>query len=79
MIPDASIYLFGSRINDKAAGGDIDLLLLTDKKVSSTLLRIFKREFYKKFGWQKVDIVNFRHNENNAFKSVIMDEAIPLI
>ncbi len=76
--PEARISLFGSRTNDQARGGDIDILVLTSKKIPRHKIRSFKIAFYKKFGWQKIDIVNFTHNEENAFKSIACEQAVPL-
>ena len=33
-IDDASVYLFGSRVDDSKRGGDIDIFLSTEKEVS---------------------------------------------
>ncbi|MBD3315309.1 MAG: nucleotidyltransferase domain-containing protein [Chitinivibrionales bacterium] len=50
--PDAEIYLFGSRTDDARRGGDIDLLIMSNK------LRIDIRvELQKRLGEQKFDIV----------------------
>ena len=68
----------GSRTNDNAKGGDIDLLLLSQKKVPKDKLRQFRINFYKKFGWQKIDLVNFTFEENTVFKQIALTNSILL-
>ncbi|MGQ9644819.1 MAG: nucleotidyltransferase domain-containing protein, partial [Ignavibacterium sp.] len=53
---EARIYLFGSRVYDEKKGGDIDLLVVS-KILARKDLRKIKREFFNKFGEQKIDIV----------------------
>ena len=77
-IPGAKLYLFGSRTNDEALGGDIDLMILTDNPVDKKVFRTIRVEFYKKFGWQKVDLVNFTFNDTSVFKQLIQTNAIEL-
>jgi len=48
--PNAQIYLFGSRVDDSAKGGDIDILLLTDELMEKKKIRKFRVDFYKRFG-----------------------------
>jgi predicted nucleotidyltransferase len=76
--PDATLYLFGSRTNDDAKGGDIDLLILTKNQVNKRIFRTIRIEFFKKFGWQKIDLVNFTYDENSVFKKNIQTDAIEL-
>jgi predicted nucleotidyltransferase len=75
---DIDIYLFGSRVNDSDKGGDIDILLLSDKPVDRNLIRNFRIAFFKKFGWQKIDIVPFLKEEENTFKKIAMENSIKL-
>ncbi|MCH7515083.1 MAG: nucleotidyltransferase domain-containing protein [Bacteroidetes bacterium] len=76
--PEAKIYLFGSRADDNARGGDIDILVLTSKKISLSDKQHVYFEFCKQFGEQKVDIVNFTFKEDPPFKAIAMSTAIGL-
>ena len=77
-LPGARIYLYGSRTNDNAKGGDIDLLVLTEKPVNKIILKKIRIGFYKKFGWQKVDLVNFTFDDQSPFRQLISAEALEL-
>lgn len=75
---NAKIYLFGSRADDAQKGGDIDILILSNKKLSFNEKVQIKYAFYEKFGEQKLDLVNFRFDENSNFKELALMEAIEL-
>ena len=77
-IPGAEVYLFGSRTNDEARGGDIDILILTQNRVEQKVFRPIRIEFYKKFGWQKLDLVNFAVDDQSPFRKLIEPDAILL-
>ena len=53
--PDAAIYLFGSRVDDSAKGGDIDLLLLSGKINLMAKLDILA-QLNQQLGEQKIDL-----------------------
>lgn len=52
----ARIYLFGSRANPASRGGDIDILVLSDRIGFRDELRI-RREILDAIGWQKLDLL----------------------
>jgi predicted nucleotidyltransferase len=60
--PEAELYLYGSRTDDAARGGDIDLLVVSDKlgfrDVLGLRIRILDR-----IGWQQLDLVARRRNQ----------------
>jgi predicted nucleotidyltransferase len=72
------LKLFGSRTDDNAKGGDIDLLILTDSKLKLDDKWAIRREIEKLIGQQKIDIVNFTFDEENPFKELILENAIKL-
>jgi predicted nucleotidyltransferase len=75
LFPGSEIYLFGSRVNNQMKGGDIDILLLSEKKIDAKKIRNFRVSFYKTFGWQKLDLVNFTKTEDSTFKQLIVNDA----
>lgn len=76
--PEAKLYLFGSRTDDAAKGGDIDLMILSENQLDKKIIRKIRIDFFKKFGWQKVDIVNFRFSEYTTFRKLIETNTIEL-
>ena len=77
-IPDADVFLFGSRLNDFAKGGDIDLLLLTEEKLPMVFMNQIRRLILNDIGEQKIDMVNFKKSENHPFKSLALESGVRL-
>ena len=77
-IPGSTIYLFGSRVDDNALGGDIDLMILTDELADKNIFRKIRIAFIKKYGWRKLDLVNFTYSNESSFRKLIDINAIQL-
>ena len=73
---EAKVYLFGSRVDDKKKGGDIDILIESKKIDFKTYLKI-KAKFLKIFGDRKIDII-IDNGKENSFIKTIQKEAILL-
>ena len=74
--PDAPIYLFGSRVDDARRGGDIDLLVLSEKISLEDKIKL-KVMLYEQLGEQKIDIV-LPSKSNEAFVNLAKKEGILL-
>ena len=77
-IPGSTVYLFGSRVDDHARGGDIDLMILSDEPVDKCIIRKIRVAFIKKYGWRKVDLINFTYANQSAFRKLIDIDCICL-
>ena len=77
-IPDADVFLFGSRVDDFGKGGDIDLLLLTDERLPLVFMNRIRRLILNDIGEQKIDLVNFKKTDNHPFKSLALENAVRL-
>ena len=77
-IPGSTVYLFGSRADDKLRGGDIDLMILTDEPADKRVFRKIRVEFIKKFGWRKIDLVNFTYSNESSFRKLITGQSVQL-
>ncbi len=77
-LPDADVYLIGSRTNDKLKGGDIDILVIGEKALTIQEKRNVKIAFFKEFGEQRLDIVSFKRGEPSNFKELALLESVKL-
>jgi predicted nucleotidyltransferase len=77
-LPDADVYLIGSRANDKLKGGDIDICVIGERTLTSQEKRNVKIAFYKEFGEQKIDIVSFKNGEPSNFKELALLGSVKL-
>jgi len=75
--PDSRIYLFGSRVDDNRKGGDIDLLIITDKISLDAKLAI-KRKIFQEVEEQKIDIILSRTGKE-PFVRMIFDQGAELL
>jgi predicted nucleotidyltransferase len=74
--PSAKIYLYGSRIDNDKKGGDIDLLIISNK-ITSTLKRKIRLELYEDIGEQKIDII-ISENIIKPFVKIAYNEGVLL-
>jgi len=75
--PDSRIYLFGSRVDDNRKGGDIDLLIITDKISLDAKLDI-KRKIFQEVEEQKIDIILSRTGKE-PFVRMIFEQGAELL
>lgn len=76
--PAARVILFGSRANDHSKGGDIDLLILSDRIGFRQEWEI-RRDILDRIGWQKLDLIVRRHDQSgSAIVGIAIETGIPL-
>ena len=73
---DAMIYLFGSRADDAAKGGDIDLLVLSKRIDLMTNLDILA-QLHQELGERKIDIAIYP-DTTRPFPRMVMQEGVRL-
>lgn len=71
--PQAEIYLYGSRVDDAARGGDVDLLVVSETLGFRELLRL-RQQILDRIGWQQLDLVIRRRDQLNEPMAAIARE-----
>lgn len=77
-LPDAQVYLFGSRVDDSKKGGDIDVLILASRTLDWREKGRIRAAFWQVFGEQKLDLVSFTLQDESPFKKIALFDAAPL-
>lgn len=73
---NAEVYLFGSRVDDRKKGGDIDLFVKSEKLRQTDAFSI-KESIWDIIGEQKIDIIIDR-NEDAPFLKIALKEKVKL-
>ena len=73
---NASVYLFGSRADDDKRGGDIDLLIISDRLSSADAGHVRWR-LWELIGEQKIDIV-IAKDDSEPFVRIALKEGVLL-
>ena len=73
---DAKVYLFGSRVDDEKRGGDIDLLVISDRLSSADAGRV-RWLLWELIGEQKIDIV-IAKDDSEPFVRIALKEGVLL-
>lgn len=74
--PQADVYLFGSRVDDAARGGDIDLLVLSHRIDLMAKLDILG-DLHRRLGERKIDLVVYP-DLGQPFARIAVSEGIRL-
>jgi predicted nucleotidyltransferase len=74
--PDAQIWLHGSRVRDDARGGDIDLLVLSQRIQLREKLDVLVR-LHSQLGEQRIDLTVAR-DEQRPFVRIAKATGVPL-
>ncbi len=71
--PKAEVFLYGSRVDDTARGGDIDLLVISDTLGFREVLRLRVR-ILDRIGWQQLDLLVRRRDQVSEPLAAIAQE-----
>ena len=74
--PEAKIYLFGSRADDRQKGGDIDILVFSNRLKFKDKLKI-KAVLFETMEDQKIDLV-IAKDSNDPFVKIALEKGVRL-
>jgi len=74
--PEAQIFLYGSRTDDAARGGDIDLWVRSSRITYRDSLRLLSR-LKNRIGWQKIDLT-VNAGEEDVLAQLVAEKGVPL-
>ena len=74
--PEARIYLFGSRADDRQKGGDIDILVFSNRLKFKDKLKI-KAVLFETMEDQKIDLI-IAKDSNDPFVKIALEKGVRL-
>ncbi len=76
--PKFQIKLYGSRTRPNTKGGDIDLLLITEKEITPRVVRKIKVKLKDALGEDKIDLTTATFQNKSNFVQLIEDNAVTI-
>lgn len=77
--PSSKVYLHGSRMDDTAKGGDIDLFCIVEDSSFKSLNKLYiQAELSRKLNEQRVDLVILSNTTSNSNEFYLNSEKILL-
>jgi predicted nucleotidyltransferase len=77
-LPDAKVYLYGSRVDDAKRGGDIDLMIVDPQPIPRKTIGQIRWKLWEMLGEQKIDILGEQENNLSTFARMISFDALPI-
>ncbi|OAI07088.1 nucleotidyltransferase family protein [Methylomonas methanica] len=75
---DVAVYLFGSRLNDQAKGGDVDLFIESDQPISLLRRAQIKMQLESQLGLPVDIICQARVTKASPFRQIAKGSAVKL-
>ncbi|MFI5201634.1 MAG: nucleotidyltransferase domain-containing protein [Candidatus Kapaibacterium sp.] len=77
-LPNANVYLYGSRVDDSKRGGDIDLMIVDKEPVPRKTVGEIRWKLWEILGEQKIDILGEQENNLSTFARMVSFDAAPI-
>jgi uncharacterized protein len=78
LLPNATVYLYGSRVEDTKRGGDIDLMIVDKEPVPREIIRGIRWKLWEVLGEQKIDILGEQEGNLSTFARMVSFDAVPI-
>jgi predicted nucleotidyltransferase len=77
-VTDAEVFIFGSRAHNEVKGGDIDILIISEKKIPLEENLRIKIDLKEKLGDQKIDLICQTADKLSPFAELMKVEGVRL-
>ncbi|HEY3874897.1 MAG TPA: nucleotidyltransferase domain-containing protein [Candidatus Kapabacteria bacterium] len=77
-LPNAKVYLYGSRVDDSKRGGDIDIMIVNPEPVLRKTVGEIRWRLWERIGEQKIDILGEQENNLSTFARMVSFDALPI-